>query len=463
MWDFLLEGVPMIVTDAKFRLATPEEVQEAKGDCLGRVFSAPWKLLNKSWGTCNLIWSSTNSLLWDTPVPLKIAHWWTQRPHHSFLIELTSFLFDGFMITDKKVSEAFFSIHRNGADQIFTPNRSLARIYEMVKQTFPETNFELEDTIFTCSDENSKLYRKMFSTATHGEHVAIAIQEEVKAAVERWTKECSGGNYINITTETRRLASNIITRTLLGQKVDNTKLCDSVNYINVYIYKEFLKSATAADKEAFKEALKVFREETNKILDCEDVPLLGDKILTQAQKQALVFVTFFAGQETVASLINSTLYDIARDSEMAKRLETDTEKDIFVRSIHDFTPAYGVGRKLKSDVCLEYTFEGEEEPRKVILFKDMLLGARIYSMAEATMLPDEGSLPHDLNWMPFGAGTHVCPGKGLAENEFKTLFAELKNGYKITLKPDMEEPARVGLITLQLNKDVFINIKKKDE
>jgi cytochrome P450 len=431
------------------------------------VFSAPWKLINKTWGTCNFIRSGANSLLWDTPVPLKIAHWWTQKPHHNFLIELTSFVFlglpEGFMITDEKVSAAFFAIHRNGGDQIFSPNRSLARIYDMVKQTFPETEFDLEDTIFTCTEENSQLYRKMFSVSTHGDQVKTAIQEEVKAAVERWTKVCSGGNYINITSETRRLASNIITRALLGQKVDNTKLCDAVNYINVYIYKEMIRSATAEDKEAYNEALKVFREETNKILDSSDIPLLGNKVLTLAQQQALVFVTFFAGQETVASLINNTLYDIGRDPEKAKRLETDTEKDLFVRSIHDFTPAYGVGRKLKNDVCLEYTLEGEDEPRKVILFKDLFLGARVYSMAEATILPDEGPLPQDLNWMPFGAGAHVCPGKGLAESEFKALFAELKNGYKITLKPDMEEPIRVGLVTMQLNKDVYINIKKKDE
>lgn len=175
---------------------------------------------------------------------------------------------------------------------------------------------------------------------------------------ERWTVACSGGNFINITSETRRLASNIITRVLLGQKVDGTKLCDSINYINEYTLKTVLRNATKEEQAEYQKSLLIFCEETESILkENREIPLLGNAELSPAQKKALVFITFFAGQETTASLMNNTFYEIARNPETAQHLEEDSIDDFFVRSVHNFTPAYGIGRKLNSDICLEYTLE----------------------------------------------------------------------------------------------------------
>lgn len=453
----------MTVTSAKFRLATPEEVYNKKGNCLSAALSKPWQLFNQAWGTYNMWRGGTNVLAWDTPWPLKMAHAVTQAPHHAFVKEIPSFLFKTVMLTDKTVSEAYLAHHRNG--ELLMPNRSFMQLYAMAKQTFPDMNLDTEDVIFTCSEENSKIFRSMFSGVMHGNEMKDAIREEVEAALKRWAQECSGGIFINVTEKTRILASNIITRVVLGQKVDNQNLCDAINYINAYTLKVLTKIATEEDHAEYKRSLAIFRGETENILKSgSEIPLLKDRALSPAQQRALIFVTFFAGQETVASLLNNTLYEIGKDPKQAQRLEQDSLDDFYIRSIHDFTPAYGTGRKSKESVTLEYTLSNGKSGKTVFL-KDTYVAARMSAIAESIQLPEEGPLDDfkRLDWKPFGAGPHVCPGRVLAEFEFKEFFDAVKAGYTVTLMPKHPVPKRVGHVSLQLTEDIFINIKKKEE
>ncbi|MFV0340500.1 MAG: hypothetical protein ACK5MA_07770, partial [Parachlamydiaceae bacterium] len=336
----------MTVSEARFRAATPEEVYNYKGNCLAQKLSKPWQLFNQAWGTFNMWWGGANVLAWDTPLPLRIAHSFTQVPHHAFAKEVPSFLFKTVMLTDKTVSEAYLAHHRNGA--LLMPNRSFMQLFEMAKQTFSR-ELDPEDVIFTCSEKsgNSTVFRSMFSKVMHGNEMKDAIRDEVEAALNRWATMCTGGTFINITAETRILASNIITRVVLGQKVNNQNLCDAINYINAYTLKVLTKTATDKDHAEYKKSLGLFREETENILKSDtEIPLLKDSELSPLQQRALIFVTFFAGQETVASLLHNTLYEIGKNPKQAKHLEEDSIDDFYIRAIHDFTPAYGTGRKL---------------------------------------------------------------------------------------------------------------------
>ncbi len=101
---------------------------------------------------------------------------------------------------------------------------------------------------------------------------------------------------------------------------------------------------------------------------------------------------------------------------------------------------------------------------KAVFLKDTYVASRMSAVAESMVLPNEGSLEEfkRLDWKPFGAGPHACPGRALAEFEFKEFFDALKSGYKITLDPEQRVPKRVGLISLQLTEDIFINIKKNE-
>lgn len=99
----------------------------------------------------------------------------------------------------------------------------------------------------------------------------------------------------------------------------------------------------------------------------------------------------------------------------------------------------------------------------MIFFEGNYLSARITAVAQATKFDENKPLPHDLKWRPFGGGPHACLGRALAENEFKVLFNDLKEGYKFTLKPKLGVPKRIALVTLQLDKDIYINIEKKGD
>lgn len=454
----------MTVESAKFRLAKPEEVIEAKGNCLWRGLQKPWDFVNTVFGIANMYLNRTNVLDWDTPLPLKFTRWVSWQlgyaPDHEFIYPLRSFKCYAYQITDAKVMKAFFSIHRNS--DLFAPSNTFMRLFHLAEEVFPDTQFVLDDNVLTCTPDKTTIYHQMFSGPMHGDHMKNVIEEEVKAALKEWTESCANGNYINVTAETRLLASKIISRVLLGQKTNNHKLCNSVNFINSYMLKALAGGFTEDDKLLYKQALKDFRDAANAILESEDeIPLFaGKETPTVPQKQSLLISTFFAGQETVASLLTSIIYELGSNDKKKEYLERDTVINLLSRAIHDFPPAYGTPRKCKADICLKYRLEGENFSRKVIFFEGDMISARIMTLAENTKLSEEKDLPHYSKWFPFGAGPHTCPGKNLAVNEVETMLTELKKGYRIKLDPTMGEVKKLGLMTLQYSKDVFACIEK---
>lgn len=451
----------MVVEQATFRLATVEEAQAARGGIIWRATTFPWKVMNVALGTFNLYLNKENVLAWRPPLPLRVFSWLTSGlwPEQRFTTSFPSIIFNLYRFTDHKVAEALLAPHRN--DQIFAATASYHTLLEVVKRTFPETLFTSDDLIVSCSPAYSGVYRSLFTELLNSETAVNAVREEMERALKGWLTQ----DYVNVTEETRVISSNIITRVLFGKAAGSYELTHAVNFINLYLVKKLVKKVTAEDEKEFWRALQLFNAKTNEVINSrEPIPFFQGHELTLAQKQAQIFATFFAGQETVSALMNYMLYELAKNPEKQKELatrEVDSQllQQVFINAIHDFTPAGGVGRKAKEDLCLEYRFQGEEQSRKAFFFKGDQLGADIVSLASQTPLPQTTHA----GWLPFGGGTHKCPGMMLAEKEVKTLAAEiiqfLKQGGKMELSPTTGAVYKKALFTLQLSEDIRIKFQ----
>ncbi len=456
----------MHVESATLRAATPEEVAQAKGNLAWRTVTYPWRLMNKTLGILQIFLHGANSLKWTTPLPLAAAHavsrYMGWAPERLFMSDFPTLKGDFHLINkEKAVFQAVLYHHRNGG--LFVHQRSFELILGFIKKAFPETEFTNEDSILTCSPENTKLYRRCIMELLRGERVQKVVQDEVEKTLPHWAKLCEGGAYMNATKQSQLFASHVITRLLFGKEYGDDALAEAVNFINYYVVAQFTKSATEEDNAKFPDALKEFSQSIHEVLDSgEGIPLFQDKELTEAQMKAMIFVIFFAGQETVAALLAYILWELGKNPEKQENLTTDKVHNVFIHGIHDFPPAHGISRLLKKDVCLEYQLEGEDETRKIIMYKGDWVGVKIIRAAESIPLPEESeeNLRYS-EWLPFGYGPHRCPGEKLAVKEIKEILQRLVSDYVVKTKDPEEEVEKVGLVTLKLSKDIYVNITPK--
>jgi cytochrome P450 len=360
---------------------------------------------------------------------------------------------------------ALLSAHRHS--DLFTHIKSYQLVFDLLPKVFPETKFTEEDFILTCSEKNTLLYRSLFSGLMTDETAQKVVNEEVSKTLLEWSRYPS----VNVTEETRILASNIISRILFGEAAGNRELSNAIYFINHFLIKSLTGSLSKEDTDAFDKVCGIFKDETNKVVDkTTPIPFFKDKsdLLTRAQKQALVFGAFVAGQETVSSLLTHILYTLASNPEAqkdlaSKDLSSEFVQRFFVQAIHDFTPAAAVGRRTTKPVCLEYKFKDDDTLRKVIYPEGAQLAGSVFQIAKQHL---DASASH-AGWMPFGSGPHRCPGMALAENETKTFIASLhtflKNNGEMILIPPQTEVTQVALFTLHLSEDILITFKTKED
>jgi cytochrome P450 len=460
-----------IVKKATFRPATLKEVKNARGTLAWRMISYPCHMLSKVMGTLEVLWKGPNVLAWKTPILQsyveRFSYYIGYHPEQPFLTRLFTFVGDRYMIDDKKILDAFFRHHRN--DEIFTGTLAMDKLFQTLKLIFPEDQLSKEDFMLTCSKDRTSFYQKILHRLLTGEISNLfnsQIQNIAKNTVSQWYDLSENENKINITQATRLFTSKIITLLMFNSDESSVDIAQAIDFISLYIVKTSIRKAPLEDQDRFNQSLKIYREAVEKILKKTDIPLFNENnSLTLAQKKAMVFLLFAAGQETTAALLNYILWTLAKNPESQEMIHQAClsqedhipEIDNYIRNaLREFSPTYGVGRLVKEDICLEYTFKDEEKPRKYIFFKGEIVAGRIEGLAKKT-------LPSNTNyndWHAFGSGVHRCPGEKLALQEVAEFMRALFSNYKI--KTDQTESIpKVGLITTQLAEDIYIRMQPR--
>lgn len=468
------------VTYANFRLATKEESEQAHGGYSYQLLTLPWKIACKFFGTLEMYRKGPDLLSWETSYLQQLSDrvsLWSGYKDVEFLNTQMSFISDRYLFThEDKILKAFFSHHRN--DKIFENSISMKKIYEILMETFPDETFDMNDLILTCEKSYTKTYRALLHQSLKGDQIRKfqnTIKENAKATLENWSKRViEGEKEIDITHETRCYAAKNFSELLFGEDKASIELAKSIEFINEYTFSTIMKKPTPEKKQEYERVLWQLGNTINAILKLEDTPLFNQKDFTSAQKKAMIFTLLFAGQETTASLLTYLLWKLASNPELQKMLQKEIDQgdqivsdgnlnkqiqsiqNLFNQCIREFTPAYGVGRLVKEDTCLEYKLEGEEKVRKRIFFKGEIVGAYINEYAKNFSGSPE---PTYSSWLPFGYGTHSCPGEKLAVAEIIEFALSVIKNY--TIKTEQKQLKIVGQITSTFDEPVYITLEKR--
>lgn len=451
----------------KIRAATEEESTAAKGGFLWRVISTPCELTCKLIGLATLYFNGPNGLALERSCLEKwinkACHLVGLRPEEPFLETFYNPIGNMHKLRGStKAMRAVLAHHRN--DELFVNNRSMTQMFELSKKIFPDDNLSKDDFMLTCSPEQTAKYRDLLHAILKDvKPFTESIDTAVNQTLAAWEKRCEEGGEINASQEMRLFTSRVICEIMFGDDSACSKITEAIDFMNNYIYKTILRQVTKDDEDRFRDTIASFREAVDTVLQKAEIPLFREKHdLSTAQMKMLIFMIFFAGQETTASLLAWILKELGRSPEEQQLARANPERlnAIFHREIGNFPPAFGIGRTLRKDVCIEYQLKGEGQVRTLVIPKGQTLGAGIKKQAELELASGSDRL-NSHRWLPFGSGAHHCPGEKLAKLEIERFLKALLANYQIRLLYP-EKVDQIGLFTLKLREDVRIRIEALD-
>jgi cytochrome P450 len=462
------------IAKIELRAATPEESAQQRGGYAWGIARLPWDITRKVMGTAKLIFVGANGVLWGRPTVQtlvdKACYWLGFRPEETFMETFHTFPLGNLhqIYGSTKAMKALLAHHRN--KDIFANSMSMSKLFQFCQRVFPEEQITEDDFMLTCSPEKTKEYRSLLHTLLKGTNIN-AFADEIAKTSESTLHEWSEKESVNATIETRVHTTKIITKLMFGEDSSGSEIAQAIDFINLFIMKTVLKQVKPEDEAKFQEAIGVFRNKVEEVLKKDSAPIFAqDNALSQAQKKVLIFTIFFAGQETTASLmawilhklsttpqLQQELQDQLKEHEPNSREQIELIEQFFSIEIGHFTPAFGTGRKLAQDVCIEYQLEGESQQRKLVIPKGEIIAARMWKHAEQKLATNETNY-HE--WLPFGYGPHSCPGETLAKKIVVLLLLDLLSNYTVTTSttPDVK---KIGLFTLKLSEDIIVNVQKK--
>ena len=465
------------ISTVNLRLATLDESKEARGYSFWNTVSAPWNFTCKVIGTINLSFAGANILKWRRTwlqgVVDKVCHAVGLKPEEAFMSSSYAYFVGNWhwMHSSTKILKTVLHYHRN--EELFANSLTMEKFLTLLEVIFPEEKFTQEDFMMTCSQKNTSLYRKVLGRAlsyTKVKKYASQIRSQACERLKKWEKS----EVINVTEEMRLFTSSVITGLVLEDDFSSEEISTFIDTLNHYTIQQIRKKATESDKLDFTNNAKTFREIVLKILENETLPLFSETELSSAQKKALIFMVFFAGQETTATSLTWIILSIARSEQVQENLYdyftnefnfTDSFKQILNTSLAEFPPAYRIGRKAKKDLCLEYELVGEDTKRKKIILAGEFIIADIIGRSQIELQSGNkffsgNKFLNYQDWLPFGSGAHACPGELLANEEIMQFVKALILNYTITTKQIGEIP-KEGFVTLKLAEDVYIEIKPR--
>lgn len=458
---------------AEFRQATPLEVAQSQGGLLYRAVTWPWHALCKTLGTWQLWYHGPNIRNWKTPLPQQLGNrvaLWGGYKEFSFMRSVVSILGRiTFIESEDVVAKAFFQQHRN--DSIFASSLSMKKFYTLMTSIFPEEIFDENDFMLTCDKIHTKKYRTLLFHSLKQSNINAFIpilKDIIRNTLEQWY-ETQGDKGIEITNASRIYASRVFSQLLFGDEIESEELANSVTFLNSFIIKAAQNKISDKDTARSSEVFKTVKNVVLEILKRPNLPIFNNETeLTSAQKIAIILTLLFAGMETTAALQSYIIQQLAlkpaKQNELYLALSEDTEKkhklkiiqDLFTQSIREFPPAYGVGRTLGQDTCLEYQFANEAHTRKKIFQKDETIILFAEKFANSLSLEDNDA--YNAAYV-LGNGPHECPGKRLAFAEITYLLKSLLEKY--TFSTTTPNPNVSGMFTLTYTDPIYITLSER--
>jgi cytochrome P450 len=380
-------------------------------------------------------------------------------------------------------------------------DRENARVFlSALKDMYPEEEISEDDFLLTCNKEYVIRYRQpimKFIGPQNIKHHGLELEKIVEDNVLFWKKK-SQGSKINVTELSLIFTTDVISRLLLGHPGPFEvygEIAYAIDCINKLILKRrWGLSFSEEEKAKYKKSIFILKKAIHLSLTTQEKPILGslvdalreEKQMSELQIKCTLFLMYFAGSETTASLLSylfwqlgqhlgyqeeifqeiqkknrSSLFELAHDLESVDKL--------FAESIRLFTPGYIIGRQPADDLICTI----KDKHQNVVFYKEIpkengLLCAPTFAGRNPTLYKNPDAFdphrfqipPKTLPWMPFGEGRHLCLGQWLAKSQVMTLVASLVRNFHIKSFPE-KEITQKGYLTLKPGEDVWCELKER--
>lgn len=481
---------------AEFREIDPikdQEVYASYNNYLGRIISFPGHLAMQSVCTIKLIMEKANPINWYKPGIFETFDKLCERvgysPECSFMSYFPTFAGEFINVYDPVVIRAALKHLHNGAspDGIFVVSKFAEILLKVIKDIFPDTGITKEDVIITCPKETWDKLRTWLHDLMNSEALPDyqkTIQDITEETLSDWAKRCQEGECISLS-ETDLFASRVITALMFGKKIDKDKaqaLAKAVGFINKYVLESPFKKFSAQEMKEYKDSCQAFHDAVESVYNEKDARLFqaqSCKDLNLAQKKAMAFFMFLAGQETVGFHLSTILLHLTQDLEVQNNLRDSIQEnnssdkgelhnkieEIIKKSFIDYPPLFSIFLQINynRDICLEYQFDGQDNVRKkVILKKGSILSNRV--MDAAKIIKDEvakngGELPSYNSLSVFGSGYQMCPGRLLAQTEMHEFLMTSLKKYEFTAKYNKNPAPVTAKLSTKFVDNIEITVK----
>lgn len=455
----------MTITEATFRLATQEEKNRAKGSFLVNTLKAPFYYGNMVWTTINTVRNAHNTLLWDSPLAQKVYDAFMNhiglKPEYPYIRERFSLLGTNYNLYDPELTKKFYEIHRNGADNLFAPNKSMTIMGQMLMKWFP--GLTLEDFIGTCAEDQTRLLHGLLQRKLNRASISSTfhvIQDKCKEVLEEMAQSDS---QINFNETARKYNAEVFGQTLFDDPEVGVKIGTLIVEFKSYLIRVFMKRLTKEDPQFAEKMAAEVHECTKKLLDeATDLPLFAGSNLSLAQKQAMIFITLFAAQDNTTTLLSAMVGHLAKlkkeelagleDAAVKHLLKQDRTPFKYPQVIVDYLneilklypPVPLVARGVKNDLCIDFKIEGDGHLHTKFIPKGSFIAARMIDIGDRF----------------FGErGPHTCPGKDLAKVETLEFFTQLLAHYDV-IHHGSTDYYLESQVTSNLTPEVMITIKE---
>ncbi|MEL7241185.1 MAG: cytochrome P450 [Cyanobacteria bacterium J06573_2] len=367
------------------------------------------------------------------------------------------------------------------AEHVLSTHQELYAKSDIINKPF---NLMAGENIFTSEGDFWLKHRRLMQPAFHMKQLANLANIMVSCTesfLQEW-EEKPDGEVIDIEQETLRLTLNIAGQTLFSKDISNENSVlgkafraafDFLDYRINAAWKEpmwiptprnqrFIKAKQTVDNLVldiinYRRKNPVDNSDLLSMLmsaqDEETGEVMSDKQLLSEAKTLLI-----AGHETVASSLTWTWYLLAKNPDIAEKLQLELQevlngsspnleklsklgytRRIFDETLRLYPPVWGILRHLKQDDEID----GYSIPKGSLVTTPAFMIHRHPEFWENpdkfnpdNFLPEKANQRPKFAYFPFGAGKRICIGQNFALMEATIIIALISQRFKLELLPN---------------------------
>lgn len=457
---------------AELRPATPEEIMA--GSPSRGWFTAIDRIINSICTPLLLTFGKLYDFILRRSPDLVFA------PIHKFNVYTTK---------NRNVIKEVLDHHRNDPQQgVFSHTIVIAAITQVMKSINPKIG--VNDVILTCDPEHTATYRPFLNSFFSSNSIK-QYHGDINSIITRFSKDW--GNHsspILLNKEIKLMATAIMAEIFLGHPGPHDKISTASSgvirwttdnlFLSIskpyrYLLHYFPNKANISSS-AKEETAKILNEAVEKSLKAALQPdskpslvkEMVNKQFSNKQIQAMIITLFVAGQDNVSTSLSHALLKLAQSPELQEKIKNETHEPwksthiraLLCESLRVLCPVSGIGRTVAKPSMLTLT---KPENGQVMSKTLLQAGDEIQSMISLTakdpsIYPDPENFDYTRNlnqkffipglpYLPFGDGTHLCPGWLLYYTISALTIANLVHNYHLSTTFKGEPKTKAGFVT----------------